>query len=241
MSFSSARIVHIWHASTFRYTIVRMDPKFQSSFIPKNPTAFTATGAVVGRRVEDRGLLSFLALIIFIISILLAIGMVGYKFYLKYRIETMGADLEKALTTIVPEPEIVRELIRFDNRIISTRELIAKHHVLSHLFEFLEISTPKAVRFNDFRYSTTEQGIELSMRGEARGYAALALQADIFSKSEDFKDPIFSDLNLNERGDVDFSFKTRIDPSLLSYSKEIKRSDVPIVTPTSTTSSQTIN
>lgn len=210
-----------------------MEPKFQSSFIPKGPIALATASASMGRKIEGKGLFSFLALIIFITSTLLAVGVFGYKFYLKYRIETMGADLERALTAIIPEPEIIRELIRFDNRIVSTQELISKHHILSPLFEFLEVSTPKTVRFSDFRYSIIEQGLELYMRGEARGYAALALQADIFNGSEYFKDVIFSDLNLNENGDVIFSFKATVNPNLVSYQREVERIGTPIISPIS--------
>ncbi len=198
-----------------------MEPKFQSSFIPKGPVVSTVASMPLGRKTKEKSLLAFLALIIFTTSILLALGMFGYKFYLKYRIDKMGADLEAAQVTL--EPEVIRELTRLDNRIISTQELVAKHYTFSPLFEFLEVSTPRTVRFSDFRYSMTEQGLELSMRGEARGYAALALQADIFSKSQYFKDPIFSDLNLNERGDVGFSFKTTVDPSLVSYQREVEK------------------
>ncbi|MDP3763104.1 MAG: hypothetical protein Q8Q92_00355 [bacterium] len=183
-----------------------MPPKFQSSFIPKGPIVSTGTGASLGRRVKERNLFTFLATIIFTISVLLALGVFGSKFYLQYRIDQMSVDLETARTAL--QPEIIRELTSLNDRIISTKELIAGHRVLTSLFEFLEVSTPKTVRFSDFRYSATEQGLELSMKGEARGYAALALAADIFSKSQNFKDPVFSNLSLNERGDVSFSFKT---------------------------------
>lgn len=198
-----------------------MEPKFQSSFIPKGPIASTVASLSTGQKTREKNLFSFLALVIFIISVFLAVGIFGYKFYLKYRIDKMGADLEEARATL--EPEAIRELTRLDNRIISTQELVAKHHVLSPLFEFLEVSTPKTVRFSNFRYSMTEKGLELSMKGEARGYTALALQADIFSKSEYFKDSIFSDLNLNEKGDVNFSFKTIVDPSLVSYERKVEK------------------
>ena len=133
----------------------------------------------------------------------------------------MGADLERARAAL--EPEIIRELIRLDNRIISTKNLISGHQIFTPLFKFLEVSTPKTVRFTNFNYRMTEQGLELQMRGEARGYAALALQADIFSKSQYFKNPIFSELNLNQKGDVNFFFKTVIDPSLVSYEKKVER------------------
>lgn len=211
-----------------------MDPKFQSSFIPKGPIVSTATGAPVGRKIRERSFFAFLALSVFVISVLLAAGVFGAKFYLQYRIETMGTDLENARAAL--QPETINELTRLDDRIVSTKSLISKHHVLTPLFEFLEISTPVTVRFNDFHYSMTDRGLELAIRGEARGYAALALQADIFNKSQYFKDPIFSDLNLNERGDVSFSFKATVDPNLVSYSRVIERGTA---TSASTSSPQT--
>lgn len=208
-----------------------MDPKFQSSFIPKGPLVSTAASMAMGRKAEGRGLLAFIALTIFIISVLLALGMFGYKFYLKYRIDQMSASLETALGRIQPEPGIIRELIRFDNRIVSTKKLASEHLVLSSLFEFLEVSTPKTVRFSSFSYSMSNEGLELSMNGEARGYAALALQADIFSKSQYLKNSIFSDLNLNGKGDVNFSFKATVDPSLVSYKRQVERVGAPSVPP----------
>ena len=188
----------------------------------------------MGPKAKEKSLLAYLALVIFSISVLLALGMFGYKFYLKYSIAKMGVDLENARATL--QPEIIRELTRLDNRIISSQELIAQHKILSPLFEFLEISTPKTVRFSDFRYSMTPQGLELSMTGEARGYAALALQSDIFNKSQYFKDSIFSNLKLNTKGDVIFSFRAVVDPSLVSYQREVERIGAlaPIATSTAT-------
>lgn len=211
-----------------------MEPKFQSSFIPKTPIVPTAPGAQKFRRAGDRSFLSFIAVVIFIISIVAAGGTFGYKFYLKYRISQMDTDLQQAQATL--KPEIIRELTRLDARIISTKALIATHPVLSPLFEFLETSTPKTVRFTDFNYVLGKDGLELHMRGEAKGYTALAFQADIFNKNQYFKTPIFSDFELNSKGDVTFSFKTIIDPEMVSYQKDIDRMNISIPAATSTTS-----
>ena len=211
-----------------------MDPKFQSSFIPKGPTTSFAPGAVMGQKVQTKSLLSFLSIIIFTIAILLALGVFGYKFYLKYRIDQMGTDLEVARATL--NQETITELTRLDSRMKSVQTLLARHRVLTPLFQFLEVSTPKTVRFNDLEYSMSEKGLEISMDGEARGYVALALLADIFSRSENFKDVIFSDLNLNEKGDVKFSFSATVDPRFLSYQREIESIGLHVATSTATTS-----
>jgi len=215
-----------------------MEPKFQSSFIPKGPIVSNVPGAPIGRRTrQEKSLFYILASTVFIVSVLSALGVFGYKFYLKYSIDKMGADLEDARMTL--QPEVIRELTRLDNRILSSQKLLARHQILSPLFEFFEVSTPKTVRFKDFSYTKTPQGLELKIIGEARGYAALALQADIFDKSQYFKTPIFSDLSLNEKGDVNFSFKAMLDPTLVSYERKVERLGASPIVPTESTSTST--
>lgn len=146
--------------------------------------------------------------------------MFGYKYYLGYSIERMTASLEEARRTL--EPSVIAELTSLDRRIISTKELVSSHKILSPLLEFLEDSTPLDVRFRDFSYSSVDGNLEIRLKGEARSYAVLALQADIFSRSDNFKNPIFSDLTLNDRGEVLFSFQATVDPRLLSYERGLE-------------------
>jgi len=211
-----------------------MEPKFQSSFIPKGPLSTTAIVSSVGHNRQEKSFFTFVATVIFIISIVAAAGMFGYKYYLKYSIEQMGIDLKKAQATL--EPEKIHELTRLDSRINVTKELTSKHRVLTPLFEFLEISTPRLLRFKDFHYGITGRGLELSIKGEARGYATLALFDDILSKNQFFKDSTFSNLNLNDKGDVSFSLEAIIDPNLLSYSRAIEQIGIPTMTSQTATS-----
>ena len=201
-----------------------MEPKFQSSFIPKGPVAPTVTSRISPNG-REKSLLSFLSSLIFGISVILAVGVFGYKLYLNYSINKMGAYLVEARATL--QQETISELTRLDSRIIATGELISKHRILTPLFEFLEASTPRTVRFTGFEYSMTDQGLELYLTGEARGYESLALQADIFNQSQFLKSPIFSDLSLNDRGDVGFSFRAVLDPSLVSYEKTLEGAVLP--------------
>lgn len=197
-----------------------MEPKFQSSFIPKGPLASTTAGPNLARRPSERTILGLFGLIFFITSALGAAGVFGYKYYLKGSIESMQAELESVRAAL--DSGEIQELTRLHNRIVSTKEILAQHVVLTPFFEFLEISAPRHIRFSDFRYAVGIDGIELTMRGESRGYGALALQSDIFNKSGFFKNPIFSDLSLNSQGDVMFSFRGVLDPSLVSYTRVIE-------------------
>ncbi len=201
-----------------------MEPKFQSSFIPKGPLA-SSTGPNLAKRPTNKSLLGVFGVIFFVVSILGAGGVFGYKYYLKGSIEAMQAELETVRAAL--DSGEIQELTRLHNRIVSTKELLSKHVVITPFFEFLEISAPKLVRFNDFRYAVGLDGIEVTMRGESRGYGALALQAKIFDDSKFFKNSIFSDLSLNQQGDVMFSFRGTLNPSVVSYGKLLEGMTIP--------------
>lgn len=195
-----------------------MEPKFQSSFIPKGPLATAGTATRVSRD-AGRSILGTLAVFIFTLAVLSSIGVFGYEFYLKANISKMNNNLATAKQSL--EPETIKKIADLDNRIISTKDILENHIVLSPLFDYLESSTLKGVRFTQFEYETTDKGIILSMRGQARGYSALALQSEIFNKSQYLKEPIFADLDLDDKGNVTFTFKAKIDLSIVSYKKGV--------------------
>lgn len=196
-----------------------MEPKFQSSFIPKGPVASSAvpeskTPAKVG------GILGLIATTIFIISLVGALGVFGYKFYLKQSIVSMGTEIDRARASLYSDD--IRQFIQLDDRLSSVGSLLNNHIVLSPLFDFLERNTITTIRFTEFYFSSSPEGLTVRLNGQARGYSAIALQSDIFNSSGHFTNPVFSDLNLDERGNILFSFTAGINPSLLSYRRVIE-------------------
>ncbi len=181
-------------------------------------------------RVRHVDFVSFIAKLIFAISIILAIAAVGYKFYLGYSIKAMGEELETLRAEI--SAGAVDELVDLNSRIVSTEALLKSHRTLSPVFAWLETATPKTVRFAEFNYSTGKTGPELSVRGEAKSYAALAFAANTIYQNENFKNPAFSDIRLDEKGNVTFSLRMTISPQFLSYERNLSK-----VGATATTSS----
>src|SRR3989344_3174378 len=193
-----------------------MPPKFQSTFIPKGPIA--SPNISVMPKAKGRGPVDIIALVakgIFILSVLGALGVVGYKFYLNYSIEKMGKELESLRATV--SSDVVSELINLNDRISSAKELDDNRRVLSPVFAYLEAGTPKTVRFTQFNFTNGESGPQIFLRGEAASYSALALESQIIEKSKNFKDPVFSDIRLDDRGNVTFSLKAGLVKDLLSY------------------------
>jgi hypothetical protein len=198
-----------------------MEPKFQSSFIPKGPLA--TPGAGPASKVKQSGLFGLFCLFVFMLSLIGSVGIFGYNWYLGSKITKMGNDLQDARAAF--EPETIRELTRLDARIVGTKDLLAQHSVLTPLFDFIESSTLKSLRFSSLDYSASSQGIVLSMRGQAHGYASVALQADVFNKSKYIKNPMFSDLTLDDKGNVTFAFKGNLDPALISFTQYLQDTD----------------
>lgn len=192
-----------------------MEPKFQSSFIPKGPLATSGTATKISRE-SDKSFLATLAVFVFVFSILISAGGFGYEWWLRRDIAQMG-DALKAAQNIL-ESDSIKEITSLDQRIKSTGKILQSHTIASPLFAFLEESTLQQVRFTDFKYESTLDGmLNLTMRGEARGYAILAKQAEILSTSKYIKDISFSDLSLNDKGDVSFALKAKLDPSISSF------------------------
>ena len=215
-----------------------MPPKFQSSFIPK---ANMIPEAKPARRRID--LLSFFTKLVFALAILSALGVIGYRYYLTYSIGRMGQELESIRQSIAPQA--VSELLDLDNRIVTTQNLLRGHKALSPVFAFLEQNTPKTVRLTDFTYTQDNKGLEVEMRGEARSFSALALESEAIHKSKDFQNPVFSDIRLDQKGNVVFSMRANLSPDFISYQKMIaqlsakKATTTPAVTATSTSATTT--
>ena len=116
----------------------------------------------------------------------------------------------------------IDKFIRLDDRLTSTDSLLGKHIITSPVFEFLEKNTVKTIRFSGFTYEQSPTGIELSMEGQSRSYAALALQADILEHSPYFKEPTFTELQLDDQGNVTFSFTAILTDTFVSYAESFR-------------------
>ncbi len=195
-----------------------MDTKFQTSFIPKKPV-------VDGSMRMSGGLFHTLAVIIFIFAIIISIGIFAYEKLLGGKISRMEAELSAAKVAL--QPELIKELSRANARFEAAKVVIRNHTLFSSFFDLLQPITLQAVRFNSFSYVMNESGkITVTMKGEARSYATVALQSKVISENPNFINPQFSGLDLKENGNVLFSFKTEINPKLVSYSTLLESTPV---------------
>ncbi len=201
-----------------------MDTKPQSSFIPKKPSE-------AGALSRSGGLFPFLANMLFVVALLASVAVFAYDKYLSAQIGKMDEDLSAARTAI--QPELINQLVRSDKRIISATGLVESHVTISSLFELLQSITLQNLQFTSFSFGSGEGGsLSVTMKGEARTYATVALQAKIFNDNENFINPQFSNLDLNDKGDVVFAFKSQINPKIISYVEKL-RAGAPVEAPAS--------
>lgn len=189
-----------------------MDPRFQTSFIPKKPI-IAATGKVAA----PINLFSLIATIFFVFALILTGGVFFYKQFVIKQIEVNKQALEAAKGAF--EPEVIKDLIRLDSRLEAGKSLIENHVAVTPLFDFLSSVTLKSVRFKDFTFAyLASDRIQVQMKGQAQNYASVALQADLFSEQPSLRDTVLSDMTLEPTGTISFNVVTTVDPSVVSYS-----------------------
>jgi hypothetical protein len=194
-----------------------MDPKFQTSFIPKKP--------VVGGVNEPAGLsrpigiFSVFMWFAFIITVLTTLALFGYKQVLNSQISQAEKDIVSAREAF--QPETLKELVDVSSRITLTQRLLNSHVLTSQILDMLQNLILKKVRLNNFTLSSKENVPTISMDLEASSYNALAQQSIVFSKSTEIKNPQFTDFTVLDTGNITTKFTATLDPSLLSYKKVI--------------------
>jgi len=192
-----------------------MEPNFQTSFIPKKP--------IIDEHVSSsRPVSIFLIGALFILfSVLLGTGgLYFYKGVVSKNIVSMQSTLTLAQNRF--EPSKIVELQVLDKRLKAASEILSKHVVTTPIFEILEQITMKTVRYTKFNYElATEKNkngnVNIKMSGIAVGYRSIALQSDLFAKNKNLIDPLFSNLTLDNNGNVVFDLEFSVDPSFVNY------------------------
>jgi hypothetical protein len=190
-----------------------MDPRFQTSFIPKKPIVAQARTVAP----SSINLITLIATVLFIGVIALAGAAFFYKGLLVKQIEADKATLDRARDAF--DPKLIAQIVRLDTRIETARKLMASHIAVNPLFEFISSITLQSVRFKDFSFSYAgADKIQVSMTGQARNYASVALQSDELYKQKTLQNVTVSDMTLDQSGIISFKVSALVDSKLLSYS-----------------------
>ncbi len=197
-----------------------MDTQFQTSFIPKAPTAIESNRATAPVSVTV-----FIATVIFFASLVGAGVVYFYKGSLTASVSKMHSDLDLASQAF--DPDFILEMQTLDKRLNAASEVLSKHVAVSPIFAELQSATLKSIQFTKFSYGLVgEKGaekIDVKMSGRAGRYESLALESDELAKNKYIKDPIFSNLTLDEQGNVLFDLEFYVDAHFVSFGETLSR------------------
>jgi len=192
-----------------------METKFQNTFIPK--TALDTPSLSPQR---PASFLTFITMIIFLLSCVLAGGVFLWGQYLLGQVTSLTQSLQVNKNAF--EPGTIEQYSRLNTRFDSARKLLSSHVASSAFFDLLNKDTLKTVQFSDLKYTQDGSGlISIKMSGKAKSYNSVAYQANVFSNEPQFKNAVFSNLDLDQQGDVIFVLDAQISSSLVTYQNNL--------------------
>lgn len=205
-----------------------MENSFQTSFIPKKPITTSMPSK------QPKSLFAVLGVILLVFMGIASVGLFLYKNYLIKQKEVLSVSLEKVRDTF--EKDTISELELYDKRASAAKQVLNGHIVLSPMFTLLGSLTIPTIQYTKFEHETTDKGFFVKISGLAKDYRSIALQADVFNttRGRSFKNVVFSNLTKDKSNLVGFDLEFIVDPSLLSYEKNIllEKAQVKVTAPT---------
>lgn len=190
-----------------------VDTGIPASFIPHD-TSVARPSLRRGGGLGD--LLLLVAIVIFVASAALAIGVFLYGQYLVTENSSKLEQLERAKAGF--QPALIQQLTRLDDRMHAADRVLSAHIAPSLFFKALEEATLQTVSFQSLDFQVAEnQNLTVKMAGVAESVNSIALQADLFSKNGVVTNPIFSNIARQPDG-VHFNLTAVVNPSAINFS-----------------------
>ena len=192
-----------------------MEQNFQTSFIPKK--SMVVERSAPSKPVSFASVISIFALFTMVLS---SGGLYFYKDILNKNIIQMKKDLDTAKNRF--ELSKINQLQDLDKRLNASKDILARHIAISPVFKALQDVTMKTVRYTKFSYSLGDDKntkITIKMSGVALGYRSVALQSDLFTENKHLIDPVFSNLTLDDKGNVLFDLTFGVSADFVDYKK----------------------
>jgi hypothetical protein len=215
-----------------------MEPKFQTSFIPRKST--TATTSVVpqsGVQMRPRGktmgsIFLAISMLLFIASAAGIIGVFAWQYYTEQKSEDLKREL--GLREQQFNPNLIADLKAMNTSIDGIKALLDKHISVSKVFDVIGKFTIEKVRFLTLVLAVSEGSkpdLKVNLTGYGANLATVAFQSDVLGKLKKygldniFKNPSMTSPALSENGLISFGVTANINPSSLMYSKNFTSSN----------------
>ena len=200
-----------------------MEPRFNSSFIPKAPLAGQSSDLPKKKRGKNTNLAPIASGIVFILALATTGGLLVYEQVMVSSITNKVEQLEDIQARI--DPNLIAELERYANRLEGARALLDAHLAPSFLEELLAQTTlSQGMRFESLQFDRAgDSAVQLRLEGQSANLESLVLQSDVlndlFLIEELFISDVFLEKNemTGETTAVSFTASSRVLPEALRF------------------------
>ena len=170
------------------------------AYIPRSSLIPTETsGAIPVQMKRKRTIHAFglIATIVFILSLLGAVGVFLYKDYLGSKLEEAKKGFDA--TSNDETERSMAEIRRYDDKLRIAEQLLNNHVAASRIFEKLEDFTKQTVRFSSFEF-IHDPGFEsaVTLRGETGRFSSVALQKMQIFQEGPFEDFVLQNITTSD-------------------------------------------
>lgn len=151
--------------------------------------------------------------IICLIALFILVGSYVFLFILSENISEEIQEKKRILAQTPPEKELESQLILYEKKINTFKQLLVDHPNALNVFNVLEQVSHPQVSFSDFSFNS--QGKTVSVSGKAASFIVLSQQMTILQETEFFKKITLSGISMNEDGKIGFSLNFIFDPEVL--------------------------
>jgi hypothetical protein len=208
-----------------------METRFQTSFIPKKPTASAIGGVSAPKHAHGASIFMTIATVLFILSLVAAGAVYAWDRYLQsaqnaYKVTLSTREQQFNIDLI---EQLKGEKVKID----LARQLLNNHLALSQIFGIIGSLTAENVRFMSMDLTAgkaSSDGIKVDLEGYGTSFAAVAFQSDVLNQLDQYglrnvvKNPVLSNPTVGSNNAVSFGFSATIDPSGLSYEGSVSPS-----------------
>ena len=198
--------------------------ELQTSFIPKR--SLDTSSSV--HRADTVSIFTVLSTLVFFVSIIGAGGIFFWQQTLQSDIKIIQSQLQSQKDKF--DERSINELTALDQRLNVSAQLLNNHMYSSKILELLQKNTVQTVRYNKFSVDpnqTDKKTLKITLSGQAKDYASIALQSYVFGKIQNavvnFE---FSNLTLDQSGNVLFDLSATVERDITAFEHLISTADI---------------
>ncbi len=200
-----------------------MEPKFQTSFIPKSPVL--STGLNSNKEHSYNSSVSLISIVSIVMLIAVAISSVGLFLYNQMQSKAI-VELKEALAlekSAFNESE-TKDLILVSDQIKVVKSLLDQHLILSNIFAVMQSATIQNINFTEIAFDTKNEGVvEVDFKGRSSSYEHIAKQAELFKSTGFLKNVLFYNMEIDKDGNLVFDGSMSVLVNDTSYKEILKK------------------